>query len=411
MSLDILAIRRQFPFLKEKAVYFDSAATAQKPQVVLDALRDFYQSTANVHRGVHAMTEKATQAYEDARDTMRAFINARHSDEIIFTRNTTEGINLVARSWGETFLKKDDIVVLSILEHHSNIVPWLQLKEKIGIEVKWIDIDDDGTMKMNELDEVLATKRVKLVSMTGQSNVLGVRPPIDQVIRKAHAAGALVVIDAAQLIAHAQVDVQDLDADFLAFSGHKLYGPAGMGVLYAKRNLLKLMPPFLGGGMMIRSVTKDGFSPADAPQKFEAGTMPAGEAVALKAAIDWLSQFSWGDCIAHEQLLMTHAVEQLQTIDGLKILGSPAINELTNQQINARSGCLSFTIDNIHPHDLTDILGQKGFSLRAGHHCTQLLHQRLGINASTRVSFGIYNTIEEIDALIPAIKEACDRLN
>lgn len=400
--LDSSAIRRQFPFLDGNTIYLDSAATAQKPQAVLDALQDFYRSTANVHRGVHAMTEKATQAYEEARDTVRVFINAKHSDEIIFTRNTTEAINLVARSWGETFLKKGDIVVLSILEHHSNIIPWLQLKEKIGIEVRWIDIDDDGSLKLNELDELLATNKVKLVSMTGQSNVLGVRPPLDEVITKAHAVNALVMIDAAQLIAHAPVDVQDLDADFLAFSGHKLYGPAGIGVLYAKRDLLKSMPPFLGGGMMIRSVTKDGFTTADAPQKFEAGTMPAGEAVALKAAIDWLAQFSWEDRIAHEQSLMKHAIEQLQKIEGLHTLPNSQLS-IINYQL---SGCLSFTIANIHPHDLTDILGQKGFALRAGHHCTQPLHQRLGINASARISFGIYNTIDEIDALIMAIKEA-----
>jgi len=398
MSFDVHHIRRQFPFFnREKIVYLDTAATAQKPAVVLDAVRESSEEAGNAHRGLHVIAERTTDAYEHARSAVASFIHAQHADEIIFVRNATEAINLVARSWGAR-LKPGDGVLLSVLEHHSNIVPWLQLKAEKNIDVAWVDIDDDGNLNMDECEQKLKSGLIKLVAVTGQSNVLGVRPDLQAIIKHAHAAGAKVLVDAAQLIAHAPVDVQELNCDFLAFSGHKLYGPAGIGVLYAKRDILKDMPPFLGGGMMIRTVTRDGFEPADPPHRFEAGTMPVAEAVGLQTAIEWLSQFSWDDRIAHEQSLLKHALEKLSTIKGLHILGPGDASEI--------SCSISFVIDGIHPHDLTDILGQKGFALRAGHHCAQPLHERLGVPATARLSVGIYSTTDEIDALIPAIEEA-----
>jgi len=419
MALPISAIRAQFPILNrtEKLIYLDTAASAQKPEVVLRAMDTFSRSGyGNVHRGMHPLAERATDAYEGARNAVRRFIGAAHADEIIFQKNCTEAINLVAKSWARKNLKRGDTVALSLLEHHSNIVPWLQLKEEIGISVAWIDIDDEGNVKMKELDSILAGGNVRLVSVTGQSNVLGTRPPLREIIVKAHAAGALVCIDAAQLAGHHPIDVQKLDCDFLTFTGHKPYGPTGIGVLYARRALLREMPPFLGGGMMIREVKRDGFSAADSPQKFEAGTPPIVEAVGLHAAIDWLTQYPWKDIEEHEAHLLKVAAETLATVPGLRILGHFGTildfqnNESTNQRINESSGCLSFIINNIHPHDLTALLGQEGFCLRAGHHCTQPLHERLGIPASTRLSVGIYNTEEEIRSIGPAIARAIKRL-
>lgn len=400
MQLNIDAIRQQFPILHSgEIIYLDSAATAQKPQTVLDAMNTFYkEDNANVHRGMHALTESATVAYEAARQAVADCIgSAKH--EIVFTHGCTESINLVAKSWGKANLSKGDIVALSILEHHSNIVPWQQLKEEIGIQIQWIDIDDKGTL----VDD--SFKNVKLVAVTGCSNVLGTKPDLKKIIEKAHAAGAKVLVDAAQLVVHQQINVKDLDCDFLTFSGHKLYGPTGIGVLYAKRELLKSMPPFMGGGMMIGSVTTEGFTAAEIPSKFEAGTPPIAQAIGLHAAIDWLSQFSWDDIKAHEQQLRRYAYNELKTIDGLSILNGDTNYELriTNDTI---AGCLSFTVSNIHPHDLTEIIGRNGVSLRAGHHCAQPLHDRLGINASTRMSFGIYNNVEDIQTAVEAMKEA-----
>lgn len=408
MSFDITAIRRHFPFLNEtiegnRIVYFDSAATAQKPDVVLDAMRKHDETaTANVHRGMHVLSERATDAYEQARETVRRFLNARHSDEIIFTKSTTESINLVARSVG-SMLKEGDAVLLSLLEHHSNIVPWLQLKEEKGVDVRWIEIDDQGHLDLASMHKQMEDGHVKIVSITGQSNVLGVRPPLKEIIDAAHHYAATVVVDAAQLVGHSPIDVQALDCDFLAFSGHKLYGPTGIGVLYGKRDILKTMPPFLGGGMMIREVTRTHFTPDDAPAKFEAGTPPITQAVGLSAAIEWLKEFSWNDRMAQEKILLQTALAALSPIDGLRILGPQNAEEI--------SGCISFVIDGIHPHDLTDILGKQGICLRAGHHCTQPLHKRLGINASARLSLGIYNTIDEINMLPDAIRDVVHTLN
>ncbi|MAE68516.1 MAG: SufS family cysteine desulfurase [Candidatus Peribacteraceae bacterium] len=382
-------IRRQFPiFRSEEIIYLDSAATAQKPQIVLDAIDRFYkEENANVHRGMHILAEKATESFEGARETVANFLGA-DLHETVFTHGCTESINLVAMSWGRSNLKKGDTVALSILEHHSNIVPWLQLKEEIGINVQWIDIDDDGSLMIDNFDGV------QLVAITGCSNVLGVKPDLKLIIDTAHAAGAKVVVDAAQLVVHEKIDVKELDCDFLTFSGHKLYGPTGIGVLYGKRELLESMPPFLGGGMMIGEVKKDSFTSAEIPNKFEAGTPPIAQAVGLKAALDWLSQFEWKYIQTHEDDLIRAAIETLNTIEGLHILGKPQV------------GCVSFTIEGIHPHDLTEIIGRKGVCMRAGHHCAQPLHERLGINASTRLSVGIYNTKEDIARAKEEIEKA-----
>ncbi|HVW66404.1 MAG TPA: cysteine desulfurase [Candidatus Peribacteraceae bacterium] len=413
MSLDSSAIRRHFPFLNQSIrgnpiVYLDSAATAQKPDAVLDAMRRQDETaTANVHRGMHVLAERATDAYEGARETVRRFVNAKHTDEIIFTKSTTESINLVARSLGSTW-QEGDAVLLSLLEHHSNIVPWLQLKEEKGIDVRWVDIDAQGQIDLQSFEKQMEDGRVKMLSITGQSNVLGTRPPLKEMIIAARAKGARVMVDAAQLVGHAPIDVATLDCDFLAFSGHKLYGPTGIGVLYGKRERLKELPPFLGGGMMIREVTRDHFTVDDAPAKFEAGTPPITQAVGLAAAIDWLQQFSWSDREAHEQELLNTAVDELVQINGVKILGY----ETKNQERKTKNfhGCISFVIDDIHPHDLTDLLGQRGICLRAGHHCTQPLHTHLGINASARLSIGLYNTVEEIQLLPAAIQDAVKKL-
>lgn len=411
MALDVAAIRREFPILSQTIngkplVYLDSAATAQKPRAVLERIRRFYEEeNSNVHRGMHQLAERATIAYEAARETVGNFIHAARTEEIIFTKSCTEAINLVARTWGKTHLQEDDVIVLSILEHHSNIVPWLQLKEECGVDVKWIDVDDSGRLDMDMLEEFLNEGNVKLVAMTAQSNVLGVRPPIHDIARAAHARGARILLDAAQYVTHQPIDIQSLDCDFLAFSGHKLYGPTGIGVLYGKKELLESMPPFLGGGMMIREVHQDRFTPADLPAKFEAGTPPIAEAVGLAAAIEWLSQFSWQDIEAHEDSLLQEAARALRPVHGLAFLG-PLVAPHPLPNAIPISGCLSFTIDGVHPHDLTDILGREGICLRAGHHCAQPLHRRLGVSASTRVSVGIYNTVEEITALSPAISAA-----
>jgi len=407
MLLSTQKIREQFPFLKEGVIYLDSAATAQKPQCILDAMQKFYETeNANVHRGVNELTEKATNAYENARKVVQKFINANYPEEIIFTKSCTESINLVAKTWGKKNLNEEDRVALTLLEHHSNIVPWLQLTEETGTEIDWIDIDDNGELQLKQLEEVLSKGNVKLLGITGQSNVLGIRPPLEEVIPMAHKAGALVLMDVAQLIAHHTVDVQKLDCDFLAFSGHKLYGPTGIGILYGKREILESIPPFLGGGGMIKEVAESYFTSADIPQKFEAGTPPIAQAVGLKAAIEWLSQFEWEDIEEHENKLIEKAIQELSSINGLTIL--PSTNQRTSELVNQRtiSGCISFVIKDIHPHDLTDILGEKKIFMRAGHHCAMPLHKRLGVDASTRLSISIYNTEEEIAKVKHAIEEA-----
>jgi len=401
--LDLRAIRRQFPLLDQQVnghalIYLDSAATAQKPRAVLDAMHTFYETqNGNANRGMHILAERATQVLEQGRTRVQKFLHAKSSSEIVFTKNATEAINLVAYSWGRKNLKKHDVVLLSILEHHSNCVPWLQLKEDIGIEVRWMDSNEEGQLKMGDLDEALQTSRVKLVAITGQSNVLGVRPDLQTIIHKSHDANALVLVDAAQLAAHHEIDVQKMDCDFLVFSSHKIYGPTGIGVLYAKQKILEQMPAFLTGGGMIGTVTKEGFTPADIPDRFEAGTQPLADIAGLHAALDWLNQYSWADIQAHESTLMQSAYEQLSAVPQVHIIGPKDPSHV--------SGCISFVVDAIHPHDLTDIVGKQGICLRAGHHCTQPLHTKLDVNATTRMSFGIYTTEEEITRCVDALAQ------
>ncbi len=422
-------IRRQFPIFNQKIdgydlIYLDSAATSQKPQAVLDRMEKFYrEENANVHRGMHVLAERATVAYENARVTVQKFINAARPEEIIFTKSCTEAINLVAISLSRGgFFTEGDRVVLSVLEHHSNIVPWLQLKERKGIEILWLDCDDHGQLKLDQLEEFLRDRHVKLVSVTAQSNVLGVRPPLAEIITLAHQHGALVLVDAAQSVSYHLTDVQTLDCDFLAFSGHKLYGPTGIGVLYGKQKHLESMPPFLGGGMMIQEVHQDRFTTADLPQKFEAGTPAIAEAVGLAAAMEWIGKYSWKEIEAHENCLLDLAKKSLSSFPSISILGdgggaehAPPLHKMHSpvgalHATPSRSGCISFAINDIHPHDLTEILGRQGICLRAGHHCTQPLHRRLGVTASTRLSVGIYNTEEEIHHFLRALPLAVERL-
>lgn len=406
MPFDAQALRRQFSILRQTIsnsplIYLDNAATTQKPQCVPDTMDEFYKtSNANINRGVHKLGERATVAYDNARKTVQQFINAKHAHEIIFTRNTTEAINLVARTFGDA-LKKGDAIALSLAEHHSNIVPWLQLKDRKDVMIEWIGLNADGSMDIGSLRKILKKGKVKLVPITGLSNVLGSLTDLPSIIPLTHEYDAKILIDAAQLAPHAMMDVQKLDCDFLAFSGHKVYGPTGIGMLYGKQKVLDSMPPFLGGGDMIQTVEKDGFTVAELPRKFEAGTPAIAEAVGLAAALEWLMNLDRTAVMKHEQSLLKHALERLQKIPGIKLLGN-----LTNY-----SACISFTVDGIHPHDLTDILGQQGICLRAGHHCTQPLHKHLGINASTRLSVALYNTMEEIDRCVDAIEKTGKMLN
>ena len=402
MSLPLAKIRQAFPILQRLVdghplAYLDNAATTQKPDGILDAMNAYYRTqNANTHRGMHPLAEEATDAYEGARGVVQKFLHACHPEEIIFTKSCTEAINIVANSLplGERMGVRGRNVLLSKLEHHSNIIPWMQR----GARLHWIDIHDDGELRYDNLDRILAQNTIDIVAITGQSNVLGVQLPLQEIIGRSHAAGARVLVDAAQLVAHHPIDVQALDCDFLVFSGHKLYGPTGIGVLYGKRDLLETMPPFLGGGGMVQNVTEEAFVPLDPPARFEAGTPPIAEAVGFAAAIDWLSQFSWNDILAHEQELLRHAEEVLSSVHDLAILGKPPLQP--------RTGCLSFTLDGLHPHDLTEILGREGICLRAGHHCAEPLHRRLGFAASTRLSIALYNTPEEINRLPAAIDRA-----
>ncbi len=401
---DPIILRRQFPILSQKIgkqplVYLDSAATAQKPKAVLEVMDTFYrEQNGNAHRGMHVLAERATEVLEGARKTVAQLLSAS-PEEIVFTRNATEGINLVARSWGSR-LERGNGIAVSLLEHHSNIVSWLQLKEERGLELDWIEIDDAGAIDLEGLRRTLAAGSIKLVAITGLSNVLGVRPPVEDIIDLAHEAGAKVLVDAAQLIAHEAVDVQKMNCDFLVFSGHKVFGSLGIGVLYGKQEILRTMPPFLGGGQMIQQVTQQGFLPADIPHRFEAGTQPIAEAAGLAAALTWLQSLDRKAVGNHERALLDRAIEGMKEIPGLTLLGDP----------EHAVGCISFVIERVHPHDLTEIIGRQGICLRAGHHCAQPLHDRLGIKASTRLSVAPYNTEKEIDAALDAIVKASEKL-
>ncbi|HLY28875.1 MAG TPA: cysteine desulfurase [Aggregatilineales bacterium] len=402
VSFSAEKIRQDFPILSREVhpgvplIYLDSGATSQKPLAVLEAEDTFYRQTnANVHRGVHAFSEKATSAYEGARDKVRAFINARSSQEIVFTRNTTESINLVAYAWGLSTLKPGDEIVTTEMEHHSNIVPWQIVAGHMKAVVRFVPITDDGQLDLAAYRKLLESGRVKLVSVSHASNVLGTINPVAEVVAAAHAAGALTVVDAAQSAPHLPLDVQALDADFVAFSGHKMLGPTGIGVLYGKRAVLQEMPPFLGGGSMIKNVTMEGTTFADLPQRYEAGTPAIAQAIGLGAAIDYLNGIGLAAIHEHEVSLVNYALERLEQIPGLTLYG-PRTN---------RVGAVSFTLKGVHPHDIAQGLDSAGIAIRAGHHCAQPLHHRYGLTATARASFYLYNTRDEVDKLVETLEK------
>jgi cysteine desulfurase/selenocysteine lyase len=398
--LDPAALRGDFPILATRLhndvplVYLDNAATSQAPRQVIESLVSTYERHyANVHRGIHWLSEQSTDLYEEAREKIRAFINAPSAEQVIFTHGTTESINLVARSWGDANVQPGDEILLTEMEHHSNLVPWQQLAERRGAVLKHVPITAEGLLDLAQLD-MLLTQRTRLMAVTAISNVLGTINPLKAVIARAHAAGAVVLVDAAQSAPHFPTDVQALDADFLAFSGHKMLGPSGVGVLYGRRELLEAMPPFLGGGSMIRRVRLDGFEPADLPARFEAGTPPIVPAIGLGAAVDYLNEVGLAAIHEHEQRLTSHAHQVLAQVGGIRLIG-PAPEH--------KAGIVSFTVEGVHAHDVAHLLDRSGIAIRAGHHCCMPLHKRLGVIASNRASFYLYNTLEEIDRLGEAL--------
>lgn len=394
-KFDVAAIREDFPILKQqvhgkKLVFLDSAASAQKPRAVIDAMTFVMESQyANVHRGLHYMSEKTSDAYEAVRDKVADFINAASRDEIVFTRNATESINLVVYTYGRAVLKPGDAVAVSQMEHHANLVPWQMLRDAHGTELRIIKITDAGEINFESLEQVFADGKVKLLAITQMSNVLGSYTPVERLAKFAHERGARILIDGCQAIVHRRVDVQAIDADFYVFSGHKLYGPTGVGVLYAKKDLLEAMPPFMGGGEMIASVSYEKTVFARPPFRFEAGTPAIIETIGLGAAIDYVRGIGFDAIAAHERALTEHALATLSNIGGVSILG----------HAQDRGGVISFTMHNAHAHDIATLLDRQGIAVRAGHHCAEPLMGRMGVTSTARASFGMYTTAEEIDAL------------
>jgi cysteine desulfurase/selenocysteine lyase len=414
VTLDVARIRKDFPILDRQVrggqplIYLDSANTSQKPRQVIDAISTFYERhNANIHRATHELSEEATAAYEGARVKVAGFIGARDESEVVFTKNISEAINLVAYSLGNASaagpapdrfkLGPGDEIVVTEMEHHSDLVPWQLLCQRTGATLRWFEVTPDGRLDLSTIGELI-NERTKLVALVHQSNVLGTVNPVRQIADRAHAHGALVLADAAQSVPHMPVNVQDLGADFVGFTGHKLCGPTGIGVLWGRRELLDEMPPFLGGGEMIETVWIDHSTFAQPPHKFEAGTMPIAEAAGLSAAIDYLSEIGLDAVHAHEQALLTDALTQLKQIDGLRILGP--------DQPEDRGTAISFEVDGVHPHDVSQVLDELGIAVRAGHHCAWPLHRKLGVQASTRASFYLYNTHEEVTALTDGIRQA-----
>ena len=392
---DIKAIRAQFPILSEKIrgkdlVFLDSAASAQKPRAVIDAMvHAMEHQYANIHRGLHWMSERTTEAYELTRDAVARLLNARDRSEIVFVRNTTEAINLLAHSYGRAIMKPGQAVVISAMEHHSNIVPWQMLRDSHGIELRIAPISDAGELDMAGFEALLADGKVGLVAITHMSNVLGTYIPAERIVAIAHAHGAKVMLDGSQSIVHRRIDVQALDADFFVFTGHKLYGPTGIGVLWGRRELLDAMPPFLGGGDMISSVSFERSTWADTPHKFEAGTPAIIEGIGLHAAIQFVEAIGYPAIAAHEAALTEHALARMSAIEGVTVIG----------RAQDRGGVVSFTLDRAHAHDVATLLDRQGIAVRAGQHCAEPLMRRLGLDSTARASFGIYTTREEIDAL------------
>lgn len=396
---DVAKIRGDFPILSRTVynrplVYLDNSATTQKPRVVVDSIvREYYSENANVHRGVHFLSQQATDLYEQARGRVRTFINARSDKEIVFTRGTTESLNLVASSFGERFMGEGDEVIISVMEHHSNIVPWQLLQERKGIRLRVIPINDRGELLLDEYEK-LFNKRTRIVAVTHVSNVLGTVNPVKQIAAVAHAHGVPVLVDGAQSVPHIAVDVQDMDCDFFVFSGHKVYGPTGIGVLYGKESLLNELPPYQGGGEMIKNVHFEHTEYEDAPLRFEAGTPDYVGAHALAAAIDYVSALGMENIAAHEHSLLAYATERMNCIPGMRIFG----------QAENKSAVLSFVVGNIHPLDLGTLLDRFGVAVRTGHHCAQPLMERMGVQSMARASFALYNTREEVDTLCESIE-------
>ncbi|MED5357855.1 MAG: cysteine desulfurase [Pseudomonadota bacterium] len=397
-AYDVNRIRADFPVLSQEVhgkplTFLDNGASAQKPRQVIDAMRSVYETEyANVHRGAYQLSERATERYEGARDIVQRFLNAKSRQEIVFAKNVTEVINLVAYSYARCVLEPGDEVIITDMEHHSNIVPWQLMRDERGLVLKYVSCTDDGEFRIEDLAKLI-TPKTKLISLTHVSNVMGTVVPIKEVAKLAHEHGAKLMVDGAQAVMHMPVDVQDLDCDFYAFTGHKIYGPSGIGVLYGKAELLDAMPPFLGGGDMILSVTMEKSTWAALPAKFEAGTPPIAQAIGLGAALEYVSGIGLEGIAAHEIDLLNYATQQLSSIDGLRIIGT-APN---------KTSVISFTMDGAHPHDISTIIDQAGVCVRAGHHCAQPLMERMGVPATTRASFGMYNTREEADTLVAAL--------
>jgi cysteine desulfurase/selenocysteine lyase len=398
--VDIKKIKADFPILSHEirpgvyVTYLDSTATTQKPLQVINAMDDYYRkSNANIHRGIHHLAEEATALYEDARARIAKFINSPSSRQIIFTRNTTESINLVAHTWGKKNLQAGDLVILTEMEHHSNLVPWQLLAEELDLRLEFVPVDDDGLLELDEYRQLL-NQGPKLAAFTHMSNVLGTINPAEAMTAEAHAAGAKVLIDGAQSVPHFTVDVQALGADFLVFSGHKMCGPTGVGVLYGKRDLLEEMPPFLGGGDMIKKVELRSFKANSIPHKFEAGTPAIAEAIGLGAAVDYLQEVGMDEIAAQEQVVVNYAIERLSEVPGVEVYGPEGKD---------RGGVTAFNMEGVHAHDVAQILDGDGIAVRAGHHCAMPLHDKLGIPASTRASYYLYNSIEDVDKLIASL--------
>ena len=396
-------VRQDFPILQRTVhgkplVYLDNAATSQKPQSVIDAIGRYYtELNSNIHRGIHFLSEEATHAYEEARSKVGRFVNAADDREIVFVRGTTEAINLVAYSYGRAFVRPGDEIVLTAMEHHSNIVPWQILSEQTGARLRVVPINDEGELLVEELEPML-TGKTRLVAAAHVSNALGTVNPVKQIVRIAHRRGIPVLLDGAQAVPHMKVDVQDLDCDFYAFSGHKMFGPTGVGVLYAKARWLEKMPPYQGGGSMISLVTFEKTHYADIPQKFEAGTPDIAGGIVLGAAVDYLNGIDFDAAAAHEQELLAYATRELSAIDGVAIIGRAA----------HKAGVVSFVVEGVHPHDVGTILDREGVAIRAGHHCAMPVMQRFGVPATARASLALYNTREDVDALARAVRKVKD---
>jgi len=397
-------LRQDFPILgrtvrdNKTLVYLDNASTTQKPNQVIDAITDYYRNhNANIHRAVYALAEEATELYEEARDKIAHFINIKNREEIIFVRGTTEAINLVAYAWGRTNVKKDDIIVTTEYEHHSNIVPWQLLTQEKGAKLEYIGMDDNGELILEDLDKYLATGKVKLVTFSLMSNVLGTITDVEKIVSKCKRAGVLTLIDGAQAVPHMPVNIEKLDCDFFAFSGHKMLGPTGIGILWVRKEILQTMNPFHGGGDMIREVHKYETTWNDLPYKFEAGTPNIADVVGFGAAIDYLTKLGMDNIREHEIELTKYALEKLSQVKGLTIYGT--------KDISKRGGVISFNFADVHPHDVAQIIDEEGVAIRSGHHCAQVLMERLNVAATSRASFYIYNTKEEVDALITSLNK------